>query len=471
MKKRSVCFAGVLLITFCVAVSAQESPYIVMGTDNCVTIQFQSLHAYSGISLEYWLDTEGGGFSGRIAQVECSMDRARTEEGDLFKYRVNLCDLAPASRYAYLFSDTEPNGSRTNVTETFSLRTCPSFAAVTGSLRFAVYGDTRNDTGKSQEEQEEQDRHLRNILGQVIALDPQPVFAVHSGDFVQFGADHELWRDFLGIIADADPKRSLHGNVALCPVMGNHEYYGINYQGGQTDTALALFFWNFGYPGGDGYNIRTESYDYCVETGPLSLIVLEGCWDNRQEGWRGLYQPAPGQADWLKRTLAACRAQNRVPFVSIHPGAFSSGAHGSPTDHLGGYDFRQFHALYEAYNIPAVFSGHDHLFEHLLVTRKTESSSMAKTVNPVRYFVIGADTFPRDRARGWTDWIDDDPNYNCTDDLFFNDAHCFLLVDVMWEPAGNSLTMYTIEYSLMREDAAVPVGQWASQVLLPEAVE
>jgi predicted phosphodiesterase len=175
------------------------------------------------------------------------------------------------------------------------------------SGRIVIYGDTRT-----------QDDQHRLVVEQIARHDPLIVF--HTGDISQRGKTQAEYDDFSAITAAIQ--------APIFPARGNHE------------RSESLFLENFPTQNGNTW--------YTVLHDSLLFVILD---TTKPLG------PESLQYAWLQETLA--QAVNPVIIILHHP-VISSGAHG---DELG-------LALYlpnllQKHRVKAVFSGHDHNYEHL----------------------------------------------------------------------------------------------------------
>jgi 3',5'-cyclic AMP phosphodiesterase CpdA len=243
--------------------------------------------------------------------------------------------LAPSSRYRYR---VEIAGQRWDG----ELSTAPAIGADV-PFSFVVMGDTRNGV----------DAHRRVI--ERMAQDV-PDFVVGTGDMVDDGAREDQWQQFFEI------ERQLMRDNVFFPAVGNHDRQG---RGRTADAYRALF--SVPDNGGD-----TERY-YAFTYATARFLVL----DSNEYSFALTDQTA-----WLERELIAARQDPRVRhiFAVMHHPAYSISLHG------GSQDLRErWTPLFEKYQVSAVFSGHDHVYE------RAEH-------NGLRYFVSGgggAPLYPR----------------------------------------------------------------------------
>jgi len=224
-----------------------------------------------------------------------------------------LDKLKPASRYRYkvVVDGTEWAGEFATAPE--NGKDVP--------FSFVVYGDSRNGV--------EQHRRVIDRVAQEV-----PDFVLGTGDMVDEGFRQDQWQQFFDI-----ESRLLRDNVYF-PALGNHDRQG---RGRTADTYRAYF--SVPENGGD-----TERY-YAFTYGTARFLVLDS----------NSYSFAlTDQTAWIERELIAARQDPLVHhiFVVMHHPPFSISLHG------GNVDLRErWTPLFEKYQVSAVFSGHDHVYE------------------------------------------------------------------------------------------------------------
>jgi acid phosphatase type 7 len=245
--------------------------------------------------------------------------------------------LTPASRYRYrveIAGQSYPG----------EFATAPEVGADV-PFSFVVMGDTRSDV----------DSHRRVVERMVQAV---PDFVVGTGDMVDDGYRQDQWQQFFDVEAHV-----LRDNVFF-PAVGNHDRQGR----GRTADSYRAFF-SVPDNGGD-----TERY-YAFSYAAARFLVL----DSNEYSFA-----LSDQTAWLERELIAARQDPAVRhiFAVMHHPPFSISLHG------GARDLRErWTPLFERYQVSAVFSGHDHVYE------RAEH-------NGIRYFVSGgggAPLYPRGR--------------------------------------------------------------------------
>jgi acid phosphatase type 7 len=260
-----------------------------------------------------------------------AIDVAATRIGE-----ATLDRLVPSSRYRYR---VEAGGQVWRG----ELTTAPEVGADV-PFSFIVMGDTRSGA----------DAH-RRVVERV--AQEVPDFVVGTGDMVDDGSHDDQWQQFFEI-----EHQLLRDNVYF-PAIGNHDRQGR----GRTADAYRAFF-SVPSNGDD-----TERY-YAFSYAAARILVL----DSNEYSFA-----LSDQTAWLERQLIAARQDPRVRhvFAVMHHPPFSIAVHG------GSRDLRErWTPLFEKYQVSAVFSGHDHVYE------RAEK-------NGIRYFVTGGGGAPLYRLR------------------------------------------------------------------------
>ena len=243
--------------------------------------------------------------------------------------------LRPASRYRYR---VEAGGQVWRG----ELTTAPEVGADV-PFSFIIMGDTRSGV----------DAH-RRVIERV--AQEVPDFVVGTGDMVDDGSHEDQWQQFFDI-----EHQLLRDNVYF-PAIGNHDRQG---RGRTADSYRALF----AVPDNGGDTERYYAFSYAA----ARFLIL----DSNEYSFA-----LSDQTAWLERELIAARQDPRVRhvFAVMHHPPFSIAVHG------GSRELRErWTPLFEKYQVSAVFSGHDHVYE------RAER-------NGIRYFVSGgggAPLYPR----------------------------------------------------------------------------
>ena len=225
-----------------------------------------------------------------------------SEIGPSELHSVSLSGLLPGTEYQYRIQGRPGN---------YSFSTYPE----SGTVRFVVYGDTRNQEGWKNQDL------LQTSVARGIASEEDILFVVHTGDIVYDPTNRSEWEGFF------EKSEIYLPDVTLCPVPGNHE----------ADSAEYAEF--FGVPD-----------DYSFQCGDITVICINSNPMNKTREYE--------QKSWLADTLH--ESENLV-FVAMHHPLYSS-----DEKHPGGYiDMRaRYEPLFLQSETGAVFSAHVHAYEH-----------------------------------------------------------------------------------------------------------
>lgn len=220
---------------------------------------------------------------------------------------VNYSNLKPGTTYFYdILNRDEGRGH---------FKTPPVAAA---PFNFVVYGDTRT----------RHDFH-RKVADAIAKSDPD--FVVHTGDLVSDGAETSLWPIFFSI------EKELLRKTVFFPCLGNHE---------KNNRKYYEFF-----DVGDPY--------YSFDWGTAHFTVLNSDVGNIPGGAAGKAKFWEEQKRWFEADLRGAQKSDLRIVVFHHPPftAYAKRQAGeSPTGELV--------PLFEQYKVAAVFSGHDHNYQH-----------------------------------------------------------------------------------------------------------
>jgi 3',5'-cyclic AMP phosphodiesterase CpdA len=238
-------------------------------------------------------------------------------------------------------------------------------ASVT-KFSFIAYGDTRGRRDGS-DVQYEHSLVVDSMLASIKKLAPtaSPVkFILQSGDAVNNGAIAPQWNvSFTPLIN----RLTAQGGVSYFLVPGNHDVSGaeaVTIPGRQTGLRNYLAAMANLIPA-EGSPRRLPGYPtYAFAYGNTFVLGLDAdiAGDETQFAW------VTSQLEGLDRK----RFTNLIVFC--HHAPFSSGPHGGPNVENPTAILRaRYMPLFQAQHVRAVFSGHEHLFEHW-VERYTDAS-------------------------------------------------------------------------------------------------
>jgi hypothetical protein len=232
------------------------------------------------------------------------------ENDDVLHHEVQLIGLKPYTNYYY----------RVDKGEVAKFRTAA--ASDCSGFRFVVYGDTQSG-----------DSVHRAIVKQMVDLTPD--FILHTGDLVESGKFVSEWNRFFKI------EEPLLRIAPFYPTLGNHEEYDRNHI---DHYYLDIFH----LPGNELW--------YAFEYGNARFISL------KVDGYP-LKEPFPDneQLSWLEKELE----ENDAPWLIVffHIGVFTSRSE----DFLELGTRERLVPIFEKYGVDAVFMGHHHSYERILV--------------------------------------------------------------------------------------------------------
>ena len=232
------------------------------------------------------------------------------EHEDVLHHEVQITGLEPYTDYTY----------RVDKGRVARFRTAAD--SDSAGFRFAVYGDTRDGNAAH-----------RAIVQQMVALAPD--FVLHTGDLVESGRSTSEWNRFFGI------EEPLLRTAPFYPALGNHEDY-------DADRNTSQYLDIFHLPGNELW--------YAFDYGNARFICLKADGYPIDEWF-----PDDEQLSWLEKQLE----DNKAPWLIVffHVGLFTSRS--EDFLELGMRD--RLVPLFEEYAVDAVFMGHHHSYERILV--------------------------------------------------------------------------------------------------------
>lgn len=263
------------------------------------------------VSLE-WESPGGDAGKGTLASSEVRAFHA-----------IPLAGLSPAARYAVVAHAGVASGG---ATKTVEFVTAPPDSSEQ-AIHFLAYGDNRTDPA------------AHGAVVRAMAGVPSD-FLVHTGDFVEDGANPVQWQTFFDI------EGPLLATRCLFSCVGNHEL---------TDGSGVQYARLFGPSGGElpsgGATLRPEHFNATFRWGAARFFFING-----MVGYRSTVDRT-----WLENALVAADAEPDLAWriVVVHHGPWSSGPHG---DNTRLHDAKLVD-LMRAHAVDIVFAGHDHLYE------------------------------------------------------------------------------------------------------------
>lgn len=269
-------------------------------------------------------------------------------------------------------------------------------------------------------------------------------FMVMPGDLVQGGGYQPGWDEFFRHNAGEFDRG--FSSYPIIPSFGNWENFGA-LNGGYEDTPDGEFApvvsrkkyqAYFKTPVSDPLQKHGQSY-YRSDYGPVTILTVDSSngtpdqftsdfvgitklkgkeftapgTDTQENYTESTYKArggtdlsgfAPGSAQyaWLEANLKDARDAGQLIFIQYHHTAFSSGEHGVPLNHelsVGqvGTPMQILNPLFEQYEVVAVLSGHDEIFERSFVDQDNDGKG-------VLYYDVGvAGDGIRAVKRDWKD--------------------------------------------------------------------
>lgn len=271
-------------------------------------------------------DVEAGGSVRYGKTAEFGSTASSLGEGS--RHEVLLSGLEPNTLYHYqALIDGEPAGTPGTFT------TAPTEPV---PFTFLVYGDTRSDAAAH---------------GLIISrmLEHPAAFAVNTGDLVSSGEVVAQWEEFFDIVAE------MARDMVLFPAVGNHD---------EVNKRLPESWWRFfrapdedaahpSYYAWTWSNARFLVLDMYVESeASVDCLYRIGSFEECL---------SEKQTDWMEVQLADIEQDPAIDhaFVFVHVGPYSS-----KPGRTGSAEIRSLLPRFLSTKVKAVFSGHDHYYEH-----------------------------------------------------------------------------------------------------------
>jgi len=295
----------------------QKGPYLIYPNNNAQMSVLWQVNFTVGCSIDWGTDTN------------YSLGSANTTESDPnHQHKYTITDLTPVTKYYYRVTA----GSST--VRTGSFKAAP--AADATSVKFMVYGDTRNHP------------ETQSVVnGRMIAeytVDPAyQSITLFSGDFVDMGRTETSWTADWFNTGQAN-MMTFRDNVPISGSKGNHEIqvgtpndgdlYGKYY----PYTVVSPYYWSFDY-------------------GPAHILVI----DQYTDGLSGSVSAA--QLAWIAADLAASAKEWK--FIVLHVPGWTGSTRTSSQVRTA------IQPLCVTYNVAIVFAGHEHFY-----TRCTDANGV-----------------------------------------------------------------------------------------------
>ena len=294
------------------------------------TIQWRTPTNIPKGTVRYQLKSAGAALDAKSARTK----RATTEplatptlvnDPLINRHTVALRGLKPGTTYVYAVGDGSPNGW----TEPTEFTTAPAGAA---PFSFIYMGDAQNGLDR-----------WGVLLHNAYRARPDAAFYLMTGDLVNRGAERWDWDSFF------ENSKGVFNRRPIVPVLGNHEYQGVEPR---------LYLAQFALPRNGPKTIPPERA-YSFEYSNAKFIILDSNLD------------AAKQTAWLEKELANTKALWK--FVSYHHPAYSSGGN---RDNL---DVRKLWTpIFDKYHVDLALQGHDHAYLRTYPMRDQKRVASAK---------------------------------------------------------------------------------------------
>lgn len=249
-------------------------------------------------------------------------------------HEVHVCGLDANTQYFYKV------GGAGVWSDVYDATTSPEIGD-TGTWRFAVTGDSRNDT---------------QILAEVqkAVADNGVDLQLFSGDAVVLGPNQSEWDDFFEASTGDFSVQDIFARVPFMVANGNHDNLTVNYVA------------QFAVPQASrsaGAKAQGEEF-YSFDYANAHFVFLNDTPNTRATG---------EQAEWLRDDLAAVdRTKTPWVFVTHHQPAYSCS-----TNHGSDLDIRQaWQPIYDQFEVDVVWTGHDHDYERSKPIRGFQTGSV-----------------------------------------------------------------------------------------------
>ena len=259
-----------------------------------------------------------------------------TYEIKTIRHTITLTDLQPGTTYMYRIGSAG-KGWWSDV---------GSFTTSSGdssAFTFFHMTDTQSTTPQQYAD------GWATVMQEAYQLYPEARFVLHTGDFVDNGANFKQWQWFFDTAADTVL------NTAIMPVSGNHDAYGfdvlvdnfkINYDGEDFDP--------------DDVNSDWESFFQYTDTGVYysfdynnAHFAILNSNDLQDDGTL-----TEEQLSWLTEDMNNSDAEWKI--VAFHKAVYSNGTHYADDDVVGLRE--QMATLMPELQVDLVLNGHDHVY-------------------------------------------------------------------------------------------------------------
>ena len=281
-------------------VLVKKAPYLIYPGANTKMQVLWQLKATLACTIDWGLDTTYS-----LGTIETA------EYGDDHQHIFEFTNLTPGTKYYYQIKAYKNNYKG-------SFRAAPTNDE--SKIKFFAYGDTRSHP-------EDHNKVAEAVINSFTETEDKQTMVIAVGDYVSDGDTEEDWDEQFFSFEYPNIQKMM-ASLPYQGAMGNHEGSGVLYEK------------YFPYP---YVNNRYWSFDY----GPAHFVVV----DQYVE-----YVQGSTQHNWIKNDLESTNKPWK--FIYLHePGWSAGGGHSNDTtvqNHI--------QPLCEEYDIPIVFTGHNHYY-------------------------------------------------------------------------------------------------------------
>lgn len=299
---------------------------------------------------------EAGASDSTIQSVPATMDTLQEDKVVRYIYRAELTQLEPNKTYEYQV------GQNVITNDWHTLQTVDhrNFVAL-------VFPDSQSADYRGWHE----------LVETAYTKNPEATFFVNMGDLVDNGESASQWDAWF------DAVEPMIANIPLAGVIGNHEYYSLDWQM-KEPTAFDTFF-KFAAPTakpdsqqlGDSSRRAFYSYDY----GDVHFVVLNTQFQEMNDTYREAVQAE--QLAWLEADLANTKQPWKV--VLMHRDPFRYPHTKAPNTVPGINEIGDmFMPTFEKYKVDLVLSAHYHMYR-----RRGHVENFERSATGPYYIVTG----------------------------------------------------------------------------------
>ena len=180
-------------------------------------------------------------------------------------------------------------------------------------------------------------------------------FFINMGDLTDNGQSYYQWKYWY---ENADV---LTSHIPIAPVLGNHEAYSLSWTYAEPYTYKAFFPVPYGSP-------RNQSrLAYSFDYGNVHYVSLNTDYEELHTAYPTMMAD---EAVWLDRDLSAAQKAGKRLVILMHRPPWNS-----PYDGDLDMNGRYFLPLFDRYQVPLVFTGHEHCYARTVPVRDSKPDS------------------------------------------------------------------------------------------------